>query len=58
MQKDEKLEEDKVWFKVIEEEETCIKAEHKASANFTLTKSNSKPKRRVLQEKKEFVEWP
>lgn len=42
MQKNKKLEEDEVLFKAIEEEKTCFKAEHKTSANFTLTKSNAK----------------
>ena len=58
MQKAEKLEEDEVLFKAIEEEETCIKAEHKTSANFASTKSNAKPKRGTTKEKKKFVEWP
>lgn len=57
MQKDEKLEEDKVLFKVIEEEETCIKAKHKASANFALIISNTIPKRGASKIKKEFIEW-
>ena len=58
MRKDEKLEEDEVFFKAIEEEETRIKAEHKTSANFASTKSNAKPKGGASKEKKEFVEWP
>ena len=58
MRKAEKLEEDEVWFKAIEEEETCIKAEHKASTNFASTKSNAKPKGGASKEKKEFVDWP
>ena len=57
MRKDEKLEEDEVLFKAIEEEETRIKAEHKASANFASTKSNAKPKGGASKGKKEFVEW-
>lgn len=52
MQKDEKLEEDKVLFKVIEEEKTRIKAKHKVSANFTSTKSNAKPQERAFKRKK------
>lgn len=42
MQKDKKLEKDKVLFKAIEKEKSYIKDKHKASANFTLTKSNTK----------------
>ena len=49
MQKDKKLEKDEVLFKIIEEEETCIKAKHKDFANFVLTKSNTKPKKRALK---------
>ena len=58
MQKDEKLEENEVLFKAIEEEKTRIKAKHKASANFASTKSNAKPKKKAAKRKKEFVEWP
>ncbi len=58
MRKDEKLKKDEILFKAIEEEKTCIKAKHKAFANFLLTKSNVKPKRGASKEKKEFVEWP
>ena len=58
MQKDKKLKEDKVLFKAIEKEETYIKAKHKASANFALTKSNAKSKRKASKEKKEFVKGP
>ena len=56
MQKDEKLEEDKVLFKAIEEEETRIKAKYKASADFALIKSNAKPQEGAAKGKKEFVE--
>lgn len=38
MQKDEKLEEDKVLFNIIEKKKTYIKAKYKAFANFALTK--------------------
>ena len=59
MQKDEQLEEDKVLFKAIVEEETRIKAESKASANFATTKLHSKSQRSAAPKgKKEFVEWP
>ena len=59
MRKDEQLEEDEVLFKAIEEEETRIKAESKASANFAATKSHSKPQGGAAPKgKKEFVEWP
>lgn len=44
MQKAERLEEDKVLFKAIEEKETCIKAEHKTSTKFVSIKSNANPK--------------
>lgn len=50
MRKDKKLEDDEVIFKAIEEEETRIKAKHKASANFASTKSNA-------AEGKDFDEW-
>lgn len=58
IQKNKKLEENEVLFKAIEEEETCIKTKHKASANFTSTKSNAKPKERTSKEKKEFIKQP
>lgn len=41
IQKDEKLEDDEILFKAIEEEETQMKAEQKASANFASAKSKS-----------------
>ncbi len=56
MQKDVKLEENKIFFKAIEEEETCIKTEYKASANFASTKSNAKPQGGAFKGNKEFVE--
>lgn len=56
MQKDEKLEEDKVLFKAIKKEETWIKAEYKVFANFAITKLNTKSQRRAAKKKKEFVE--
>ena len=40
MRKDEKLEEDEILFKAIEEEETRIVTEQKAIANFATTKSH------------------
>ena len=43
MWKDENLEEDDILFKAIEKEKTCIKADHKVSANFASTKPNAKP---------------
>lgn len=43
MQKDKKLEKDKVFFMAIEEEKSYIKDKYKAFANFTLAKSNTKP---------------
>ncbi len=58
IQKDENLQEDKILFKAIEEKETHIKVEHKAFANFILTKPNAKPKKKASKEKKEFVKWP
>lgn len=42
MQKNKKLKKDKVLFKVIEEEKTCIKAKYKIFANFVIAKSNAK----------------
>lgn len=53
MQKDKKLEKDKVLFKAIEEEKTCIKAKHKVFANFIIAKSNDKSKKKAV--KKDFV---
>lgn len=60
MQKDKKLEEDKILFKGIKEEKTCIKAEHKAPANFILIKSYVKTqgKAGAIKKKKELVNWP
>ncbi len=57
MRKDKKLRKDNVLFKAIKEEETRIKADHKAFANFVSTMSNAKPQRRVTKGKKKFVEW-
>ena len=56
MQKDEKLKKNKVLFKAIEEEKTRIKAKHKASAIFALTKLNAKPQSGAAKGKKEFIE--
>lgn len=42
MQKNTKLKDDKVLFKMIEEDETRIKTEHKISINFASIKSNAK----------------
>ena len=39
MKKNEKLEEDKIFFKAIEEEETRIVTKEKTSANFAMIKS-------------------
>lgn len=58
IQKDEKLENDKVLFKAIKKAETWIKAEYKVFANFAITKLNAKSQRRAAKEKKKFVEWP
>lgn len=58
MQKDKKLEEDKVLLKAIEEEKTRIKAKHKASANFATIKLNAKSQGGATKRKKKFVEWP
>lgn len=56
MQKDKQLEKIKVLFKAIEEEETCIKAKSKASANFAVTKLYSKPQEGVVpKRKKKFI---
>ncbi len=43
MRKDKKLRKDDVLFKPLEEEETCIKVDYRASADFASTKSNVKP---------------
>ncbi len=58
IRKDKKLEEDDVLFKAIEEEETRIKVNHRASANFASIKSSAKPQGEATKGKKEFVEWP
>lgn len=55
MQKNEKLEENEVLFKAIEEEKTRIKAKHKVSANFALIKSNAKPSERVAKRRKSLL---
>lgn len=55
MQKNEKLEENKVLFKAIKEEKTCIKAKYKAFANFAKTKSNTKFQEETA--KKNFIKW-
>lgn len=52
MRTDEKLEDDEILFKAIEEEETRMKADQKASANFASTRSQGNVKER------KFVEWP
>ena len=57
MLKNKQLEEDEVLFKAIEEEETYIKAEYKASANFATTKFNTKSEGLAYKRKIEFVEW-
>ena len=49
------LEEDDVLFKAIKEEETCIKADHMASAIFASKKSNAKPQGGAAKWKKELV---
>lgn len=54
MRKDEKLEEDEVLFKAIEEEETRIRVKYKASINFALTKSNLIPQGGAVKGKR----WP
>ncbi len=57
VRKEEMLGENDDLLKVIEEEGTRIKADHRASANFASTKSSAKPQRGTTKEKKEFVEW-
>lgn len=58
MQKNEKLEEDEILFKAIEEEKIWIKAKHKVSANFASLKSDAKSQEKAIKAKKEFVKWP
>ena len=55
MQKDKKLEKDKVLFKAIEEKETWIKAKRKACANFISTNSNAKSSRDSAKKKKSLL---
>lgn len=55
MRTDEKLEDDEVLFKAIEEEETRMKAEQKATANFAAAKSKT---RTSTKEKKGYTDWP
>ena len=57
MGKNKELEKDKVLFRAIEEEETCIKAKHKFLANFLKIKSNAKPQGKTYNGKKAFVRW-
>lgn len=54
MRTDEKLEDDEVLFKAIEDEKTRMKVGQKASANFASTKSKSQGN----SEKKTFSEGP
>lgn len=56
MRKDKKLEEDEALFKAIEEEETRIVTEQKASANFATTKSHYS--RSQEGGKEDLTEWP
>lgn len=58
IQKNKQLGEDNVLFKAIKEKKTCIKAEHKAYANFATTKSNAKSQKATQKRKKKFVERP
>lgn len=58
MQKHKQFEEDEILFKAIEEEETRIKAKHKACANFATTNFDAKTQELTKNRKKEFVEWP
>ncbi len=58
IRKDKKLEVDDILFKVIKEEETYIKVDHTASANFASTKSNAKPQCGAAQRTKKCVNWP
>lgn len=58
MQIDKKLEDDEILFKAIEEKETRMKAEQKASANFASAKSQSRTQGKSSKEKKEFSDWP
>ena len=52
MRTDEKLEDNETLFKAIEEEETRMKAEQKASANFAAAKSRSRDTTST------FTDWP
>ena len=58
IRKEKKLEAGDILFKAIEEEETRIKADHRASANFASTKSNAKPQGGAAKGKKKFAQWP
>ncbi len=58
IRKHEKWKEDNVLFKANEEEETYIKADHRASANFGSRKSNGKLQEGAAKVKNEFVHWP
>lgn len=58
MQKDEKLEKNKVLFKFIEEKKTRIKVKYKISTNFASIMSNTISKRGASKRKKEFLKWP
>lgn len=52
------LKENKVLFKAIKEEKTCIKAKHKAIANFATMIFHVKPQKTTQKRKIEFVKWP
>lgn len=56
MQKNKKLEKNKVLFKAIEEKETRIKVEHKAFSNFITKKLNAKSQRGSAKKKNYFVQ--
>lgn len=56
MQKNGNLEKVEVLYKAIEKKELWIKADHKALANFAVTKSNAKTNRTSAKKEKEFVE--
>ena len=58
MQTNKKLEDDEILFKAIKEEETRMKAEQKASANFASAKSQSRTQGKSFKKKKEFSDWP
>lgn len=53
--KNKQLKKDEIFFNIIMEEKTYIKTKFQAFANFAITKSNLKSKKRAIKEKKSLL---